>query len=210
MLSRFVKILAVAALLPLFSQTVPAQTAASAQAKSQPTPNKAETTLYQKTIAKPSVKAADKFLKKYPESVYAQKVHNLKDSLLTVAFNGQNISHISKEEALQKAGSNIDAVGWKKDGTEHIVSISAVPQNITVKILSPTGAPEATKNIPVYTLQDNPGPFELALPVEVISPLGPRRNYLHFAYRNGAEEYVEVSIFRKKTSSIRPSSTAIL
>ena len=76
MLSRFVKILVTAALLPLFSQTVPAQTAASSQTQSQPTPNKAETTLYQKTVAKPSVKAADKFLKKYPESVYAQKVQD--------------------------------------------------------------------------------------------------------------------------------------
>ena len=193
---RFVKILAVAALLPLFAQSAPAQSAPAQTphpaAQSRPAPNKAETTLYQKTMAKPSVKAADKFLKKYPESVYAQKVHNLKDSLLTMAFNGQNISHISKEEALQKAGSNIDAVGWKKDGTEHIIAISTVPQNIAVHILSPDGSPQTTKNIPVYTLQDTPGAFELALPLEVASPLGPRRNYLHFAYRNGAEEYVEV------------------
>ena len=188
---RFVKILTLAALLPLFCQTAPAQTPHPA-AQSRPAPNKAETTLYQKTVAKPSVKAADKFLKKYPESAYAQKVHNLKDSLLTVAFNEQNLSHISKEEALQKAGSNIDAVGWKKDGAEHIIAISAVPQNIAVHILSPDGSPQATKNIPVYTLQDTPGAFELALPLEVVSPLGPRRNYLHFAYRNGAEEYVEV------------------
>ena len=86
---RFVKILAVAALLPLFAQSAPAQSAPAQTphpaAQSRPAPNKAETTLYQKTMAKPSVKAADKFLKKYPESVYAQKVHNLKDSLLTVA-----------------------------------------------------------------------------------------------------------------------------
>lgn len=192
MLSRFVKILVSAALLPLFTQTVPAQTAASAQTQSQPVPNKAETALYQKTMAKPSVKAADKFLKKYPESVYAQKVHNIKDSLLTAAFNEKNLSQISKEEALQKAGTCLDAVGWKKDGTEHIIAISAVPQNIAVHILSPDGGPQTTKNIPVYTLQDNPGTFELAQLLEVASPLGPRRNYLHFAYRNGAEEYVEV------------------
>ena len=184
---RFVKILAMAALLPLFAQTAPAQTA-----QSHPTPNKAETALYQKTMAKPSVKAADKFLKKYPESVYAQKVHNIKDSLLTAAFIEKNLSHISKEEALQKVGTCLDAVGWKKDGAEHIVAISAVPQNIAVHILSPDGSPQTTKNIPVYTLQDTPGSFELALPLEVASPLGPRRNYLHFAYRNGAEEYVEV------------------
>ena len=184
MIFRFLRILALAAILPLSAEFAAAQT--------QPAAPKAETSLYTKTMAKPSVKAADKFLKKYPESVYAQKVLNLKDSLLTAEFIFRNVSHISKETALQKAGACQDAIGWKKDGTEHIVAIDAVPQNIALQILSPTGVPEATRNIPVYTLQDDPGTPELALPLQVVSPLGPRRNYLHFAYRNGAEEYVEV------------------
>lgn len=184
--SRLIRILALAAILPLCSQF-----AAEAQ-NPQPVPNGAESKLYAKTMAKPSVKAADRFLKKYPESVYTQKVLNLKDSLLTAEFIFRNVSHISKEEAQRNAGTCLDAVGWKKDGIERIVSITAVPQNIAVHILAPDGTPQTTKNIPVYTLQDNPGPFELALPLQVVSPLGPRRNYLHFAYRNGAEEYVEV------------------
>ena len=180
-------------MLPLCAQI----TAKAQSPQSQSTPNKAEVALYQKTMAKPSVKAADKFLKKYPESVYAQKVHNLKDSLLTAAFKEKNISHISKEEALQKAGSCLDAVGWKKDGVEHILALTALhgavaPTELSLRILSPDGSQQAVRTIPVYTLQDPQKPLELALPFQVVSPLGPRRNYLHFAYRNGAEEYVEV------------------
>ena len=97
MIFRFLRILALAAILPLSAEFAAAQT--------QPAAPKAETSLYTKTMAKPSVKAADKFLKKYPESVYAQKVLNLKDSLLTAEFIFRNVSHISKETALQKAGA---------------------------------------------------------------------------------------------------------
>lgn len=186
---RFLRILALAAILPL--------SAGPAAAQTQPAAPKAETSLYSKTIAKPSVKAADKFLKKYPESVYAPKIQHLKDSLLTADFLQKNISHISKEEALQKAGACLDAIGWKKDGTEHILALTALqgavaPTELTLRILSPDGSQQAVRTIPVYTLQDEQKPFELAPPLQVVSPLGPRRNYLHFAYRNGAEEYVEV------------------
>lgn len=44
--------------------------------------DKAELKLYQKTIAKPSLKAYDKFLKKYPSSVFAEKILFSKDSTL--------------------------------------------------------------------------------------------------------------------------------
>ena len=194
--SRFIKILAAAimALSVLQTQPIGAQT-------------KGETTLYGKTLAKPSVKAAEKFLKKYPESVYAPKIRNLKDSLLTADFIQKNVSRISKEEALQKAGASLaslgttsnclDAIGWKKDGVEHILALTILqgavaPSELTLRILSPDGSPKETRAIPVYTLQDPQKPFELALPLQVVSPIGPRRNYLHFGYYNGKEEYVEV------------------
>ena len=191
--SRFIKILAAAimALSALQTQPIGAQT-------------KGETTLYGKTIAKPSVKAAEKFLKKYPESVYASKIRNLKDSLLTADFLQKNVSQISKEEALKKANTTLastsnclDAIGWKKDGVEHILALTILqgavaPSELTLRILSPDGSPKETRTIPVYTLQDPQKPFELALPLQVVSPIGPRRNYLHFGYYNGKEEYVEV------------------
>ena len=45
---------------------------------------KAETKLYDKTIAAPSVAAFDKFLKKYPSSVYAADILARKDTLLNI------------------------------------------------------------------------------------------------------------------------------
>ena len=192
---RFIKILAAAILALSILKPLPAAAQTSAATQS-----KAEIYLYGKTLTKPSVKAADKFLKKFPESVYAPEIRHLKDSLQTAEFQKKNLSKISKDVALQVAGTAgpcLDAVGWKKDGTEHILALTVLqgavaPTELTLRILSPNGASETAKTIPVYTLQDPQKPFRLALPLEVVSPLGPRRNYLHFAYYNGADEYVEV------------------
>ena len=150
---------------------------------------KGETSLYNKTMKKSTVKAADKFLKKYPNSVYAPQVLHLKDSLLMDAFVADNVSEITREDALAEAGETLDAVGWKKDGEEHIL---ALDKDLSLRILSPDGTLEDTRNLPRYTMEETPGELSLAIPLEVISPLGSRRNYLHFAYRNGATEYVEI------------------
>lgn len=45
---------------------------------------KAETKLYEKTLSQPSVEAFDKFLKKYPSSVYAPDILARKDTLLNI------------------------------------------------------------------------------------------------------------------------------
>ena len=151
--------------------------------------SKAETSLYGKTMAKPSIKSADKFLKKYPQSVYAPKVLQMKDSLLTEAFIKDNVSRIHHHDAMEAAGGAMDAVGWKSSGKEHVL---ALDKDLTLRVLSPMGILEDTRTIPLYTLEDAPADIEIALPLEIISPLGTRRNYLHFAYRNGGREYVEV------------------
>ena len=46
---------------------------------------KAETKLYAKTLEKPSLAAFDKFLKKYPTSVYAEDILARKDTLLNIS-----------------------------------------------------------------------------------------------------------------------------
>jgi hypothetical protein len=46
---------------------------------------KAETKLYERTLSKPSVEAFDKFLKKYPSSVYAPDILARKDTLLNIS-----------------------------------------------------------------------------------------------------------------------------
>ena len=50
----------------------------------------AETKLYNKTLKKPSIKAYDKFLNKYPDSVYSLEILTLKDSALFAAVDKED------------------------------------------------------------------------------------------------------------------------
>ncbi len=54
----------------------------------------AETKLYNKTLKKPSVKAYDKFLKKYPSSVYSLEILTLKDSTLFAAVDQEDAAAV--------------------------------------------------------------------------------------------------------------------
>ena len=175
-----------------------------------------ETSLYTQTLRKPTVKNAEKFLKKYPSSVYAPKIVRLRDSLVFFALDPEdaagvlafrenypdsyfspqalerihihNTSTLTKEQAREAVGECLDAVGWKKDNVEHILALGP---GLYLRILAPDGTQESVRDIPVYSLQDAPGAFSLAMPLEITSPFG-GRNYLHFAYLNGDSEYVEL------------------
>lgn len=150
--------------------------------------SRSETSLYNKTMKKPSVKAADKFLKKYPSSVYAKKVLEMKDSLLYLVFVEQNVSRISHDEALQAAGKPLDAIGWKKDGAEHIL---ALEDDFSLRVLSPDGRLEERRFLQPYTMQEEAYVASLVTPLEVVTPFGRERQLIHFAYRLGDTEYVE-------------------
>ena len=113
--------------------------------------SKGETKQYGKLAGNPTMKAVEKFLKKYPSSVYAPKVLGIKDSLIRI----DNTSLISREQALDLAGECLDAIGWKKDGREHIL---ALDKDFTLRILSPEGKEEATRIIPVYSMEDAAAP----------------------------------------------------
>lgn len=180
--------------------------------------SRAETAMYARTLKKPGVKAAEKFLRKYPSSVYAPGVLRLRDSLVFFSLDPEdaaglkkfisdhpdspfmeladertarhNTSGIRKEDAVAAAGDCLDATGWKKDNAEHVL---ALDKDFTLRILSPSGEPEGQRTIPVHSLQESPGtPSRLALPMEIVYPGGAGRPYLHFAYLNGDSEYVEV------------------
>ena len=151
--------------------------------------SRGETRLYDKTLKALSVKAADKFLKKYPGSVYAPKIREMKDSLLRAEYLEANTSRISSDEARKLAGNTLSAVGWKKDGVESVI---ALDEGLSLRILSPEGDLLDTRSIQVYTMSDTAPAFSLVSPLEVISPISENRNYVHFAYRNGDSEYVEV------------------
>ena len=150
---------------------------------------RAESILYHKTMDKATVKDADKFLKKYPESIYAPLVRQMKDSLLLVKFKDENLSRISREEALRIAGgAAVDAIGWKKDKKEQVL---ALDKDFSLRVLSLDGTLLETRRIPVYTMGSGTPARKLVMNMEVIMPLDELRYYVHFGYTNSASEYVE-------------------
>jgi hypothetical protein len=91
--------------------------------------SKAEVKQYEKTLAKPSVKAYERFLKRYPQSVYYDQIASLRDStdFETVDksslkalrdFKGRCKTHRWKEKALEA----IDVVETSPLTTEEILS----------------------------------------------------------------------------------------
>ncbi len=176
--------------------------------------SKAETAQFLKLQKKPTVKAAEKFMGKFPQSAYTPKVLRLRDSLLFYALKPQdaagvkafvadhpdspfreqaearirehNTSPLTHEEALARAGKCLDAVGWRQDNVDYIL---ALDDGLELRILEKDGTIFAGRTLVNYTLSDQPF-TELIGPIEIVAPTG-GRNYLHFAYKNGPAEYVE-------------------
>ncbi|MBQ0025668.1 MAG: hypothetical protein KBT00_08165 [Bacteroidales bacterium] len=65
---------------------------------------KAETRLYEKTTAKPSIKAYEKFLKKYPQSIYADRISFSRDSLIFSTIDKD--SDLALEQYIEKYPSS--------------------------------------------------------------------------------------------------------
>ena len=150
--------------------------------------SKAEKKLYGKTVESFSVKSADKFLKKYPKSVYAPRITQMKDSLLLAEYLEANTTQITPEEALGIAGGALSAIGWKKDGVERVLALDS---DLSLRVLSPDGTLVENRTIPVYTMDPSAPQIRLTIPMEMISPLGGSRTFIHFGYRNGEGEDVE-------------------
>lgn len=183
--------------------------------------SKAETSQYIKLQKKPNIKAAEKFLSKFPESAYAPKVLRLRDSLLFYGLNPEdatgvkafveahpdspfreqadarirehNTSPITHEEALSKAGACLDAVGWRKDNVDYIM---ALYEGLEFRLLEKDGTLFSGRTLVNYTLSDQSF-TDLAGPIELVAPTG-GRNYLHFTYYNGPTEYVEALYLPEK------------
>ena len=83
---------------------------------------KAETKLYNKTLSKPSVEAFDKFLKKYPSSVYAADILARKDTLLNISpFNETQAAAIARP--LLPAGSEFRAIADRREAVDRIYAV---------------------------------------------------------------------------------------
>ena len=129
--------------------------------------SRAEKSLYGKTMKNFTVKSADKFLKKYPRSVYAAQVTHMKDSILLAEYLEANMSKLTPE-------------------------VLVLDEGLSLRLFMPDGKLVEQRSLPVYTLEERAPELTLVQPAEVITPLGEEHPYVHYAYRNGATEYVEV------------------
>ncbi|MDO5000126.1 MAG: hypothetical protein Q4E27_07775 [Bacteroidales bacterium] len=83
---------------------------------------RAETRLYQKALSKPSVEAVDKFLKRYPSSVYAAEILARKDTLLNISpYDEKQAREIVAE--LLPAGSGALAIADRREAVDRIYAV---------------------------------------------------------------------------------------
>ena len=88
---------------------------------------RAETRLYEKTLSKPSLEAFDKFLKRYPSSVYAQDILARKDTLL-------NISPYDEAQAVAIVKTLLDvdclALAERREAVDRIYAVCLDGENL--------------------------------------------------------------------------------
>lgn len=138
------RVIAVALLLALICS------GASAQSRS-------ETRQYNKTISKPSVAAFDKFLKKYPSSVYAEDIRARRDTLLS-------ISPYSESEAAEiirgflPEGAEYKAIPLRSEGTDRIYAVCIAADSLSldrVRFYTFEKAPDKGRKIGAWSLRDS-------------------------------------------------------
>ena len=83
---------------------------------------KAETKLYDKTIAAPSIAAFDKFLKKYPSSVYAADILARKDTLLNITPYNETLA-AAIAAPLLPGGAQFRAIADRREAVDRIYAI---------------------------------------------------------------------------------------
>ena len=83
---------------------------------------KAETKLYRKTVEQPSVAAFDRFLKKYPASVYAGDILARKDTLLNISpYDAVQAAAIAEE--FLPAGTPVRAMAERREAVDRIHAV---------------------------------------------------------------------------------------
>ena len=159
--------------------------------------SKKETKLYEKTLQARTATAYNKFLKKFPGSVYAAEISALRDTLLS-------ISPISADEAFDvltgllpelKREENrpqiLKAIGYRYEGRDYVLGVCIAPQVVPSGVVRVYGS-ECVKGVwqPVFTTDYErynlnemaDGRSFLLGDVELVT-IGSQR-WLHAAYRN--------------------------
>ena len=159
-----------------------------------------ETSLYEKVLQSRSASVCNRFLSRYPSSVYAQQVAALRDTLLY-------ISPVSPEEAfeiltalrpdLRREDSKpqvLKAIGYRDEGVDYVLGLCLDPEQAPQDSLRLYGS-KRVRDIwqPV---------FEWGYELYTLEMDGDRRSYLH-----GAPEAVTVEGERMLRASYRNVSS---
>ncbi len=181
----------------------------------------AETKLYKKALAKPTLKAYNKFLAKYPESVYSLEILTLRDSTIFASVDREdaaavkafaasypdsplmdqvhehirrhNTSLLPRSEAAAIAGT--DAAGWKMDNVDYVAGVNISSDG---SIILSTYHMDGTKAFEDRTIPKHElGSTVTSRLVDSIAVVEfNSRNMLTFSYINdnsaGEQEYVVV------------------
>lgn len=100
---------------------------------------RSETKSYEKAIAKPSLKAYDKFLKKYPSSVYAGDISARRDTLLSISPYGFDQAAKIFADFVPNDGES-RAFGFRKNAVDRIYAVRISPEgDIVVDAIEKNG-----------------------------------------------------------------------
>lgn len=89
---------------------------------------RSETKSYEKAIAKPSLKAYDKFLKKYPSSVHAGDISARRDTLLSISPYGFDQAAKIIADFVTNDGES-RAFGFRKNAVDRIYAVRISPES---------------------------------------------------------------------------------
>lgn len=111
---------------------------------------KAETRLYQKTVEQSSAEAFDRFLRKYPGSVYAGEIRARRDTLLNISpYDEAQAAEIAA--AFLPAGTPVRAWAERQEGTDRICAVclggeGLAPDQVRILLLEKSGGAWTSEN----------------------------------------------------------------
>lgn len=165
--------------------------------------SRSETRLYEKTLKKATVKAYDKFFKKYPESVYLPELIRLRDTT--------GITPAQAEEIAVSCGVQpVAAVAYREAWQDHIVALSVEAAGISSFSIEKDGngwKVASEKTFDRYTLDPALTQLRLTAPASIVEVAS--RQFVYFSYLNYAgdvrdQEFV-ASLFDVREQEITSS-----